>query len=69
MVRYLDTQKETVSHGEIAAIKFWAIPKVNFPKGLPPHVAENLADKLHEFKVDHSQFYVVDQKLDCNKLG
>ena len=36
LVRSLDAAKEAISHGGNAAMKFWAIPKVNFPKGVAP---------------------------------
>ena len=54
---------------ETADVKFWAVPKVNFPK-LPQKIIGNMAENLDGFNVDHSQFYVVDQNLprdQCDK--
>ena len=39
LVDYLGSLKMTVSHGDLSTIGYWAVPRVNFPDGLPPHIA------------------------------
>ena len=39
MMRYLNTQQEVVTSGDRNFTEYWAVPKANFPRGLPPHIA------------------------------
>ena len=63
-MKFLDTGKEMVSAGASSAMSFWIVPKMNFPKGLPPKIkaAEIGANDEHAPQdVDHDNFYVIDQ--------
>ena len=71
-MKFLDTGKEMVSAGASSAMSFWIVPKMNFPKGLPPKIkaAEIGANDEHAPQdVDHDNFYVIDQCIPRELLG
>ena len=61
--KYLESVKTKVSQGAISRQEYWAVPKVNFPDGLPEHIQEYTIgeDNCEGFIVDLKHYYVIDR--------
>ena len=71
-VKFLDTGKEIVSAGTSSAVAYWAVPKTNFPKGLPPKIkaCEVSADDATAPKeIDRNEYFVIDQCIPREQFG
>ena len=71
-MKFLETGKEEVKAGTRSTMICWAVPKANFPKGLPPKIkaAELAAEgEGSPTDVDHDMFYVIDQRVPREQLG
>ena len=44
LLNYLESRRQEVSHGEGAELTYWAVPRVNFPRGLPSNIAAKEKD-------------------------
>ena len=69
-MKYLESLKTKVSQGSRARQEFWAVPKANFPDGLPDHIQEYAKDEdeCEGFMVDVKFYYVVDQFISRREL-
>ena len=70
-VKYLQSRVESVHHGEKTSVEFWAVPKTNFPKGLPAKIADAVADggEVDDLSLDRARFFVIDKVIPRDKLG
>ena len=76
---HLNGAKQETTAGSGWAIKYWGVPKKNFPEGLPPDIAaaEKSPDAIQELelaggsntKVDTDNLYVIDKKIPRKDLG
>ena len=63
-ITFLETGRSTVSAGSQSSRVYWAVPKANFPKGLPKKIkATEVAegDEGAPMDVDRKNFFVIDQ--------
>ena len=37
-IKFLQNRKQQIESGNLAKINFWAVPKLNFPRGLPEKI-------------------------------
>ena len=74
-IAYLKKRVKTMRNGEQVSLDFWAVPKTNFPKGLPPKILDACVDEDSEIlegltlRVDRAKYYVIDKVIDRNQLG
>lgn len=73
-LKYLETGKQEVKAGNQSVLSYWAVPKANFPNGLPKKIAlaessDGVADAEGIDQVDRDQFYVIDQCVPRDQLG
>ena len=71
LIGYLNTKKEVVSSGQRAVVKYWAMPRANFPRGLPPSIApsEVTGDDARGCKYDPVREYLIEQNIPQTALG
>ena len=71
LMGYLNTKKEVVSSGQRAVVKYWAMPRANFPRGLPPSIApsEVTGDDARACKYDPVREYLIEQNIPQTALG
>ena len=77
ILAYLKTKREQYEHGSSLAFTYWAVPKGNFPNGLPADVQECVksGDDLAEAavigggEVDYDNYFIIDQQIDRTRLG
>ena len=69
-VKYLESIKTKVSQGAKTKQVFWAVPKVNFPEGLPDFIqaATKSDEECEGFLLDPAYFYLVDQCISRRDL-
>jgi hypothetical protein len=71
LITYLQTLEQKVAHGEENKCEFWAVPRVNFPDGLPQHIAAAHVpaerSKNNRFPLEH--FFHIDQVICRRELG
>ena len=71
-VKYLQSGRESMAAGTKSQMAFWAVPKGNFPNGLPKKIqqAEFVpGDDAPDLEVDHETFFVIDQCIPRGELG
>ena len=74
-IAYYKKRVKKVSNGEQVSLELWAVPKTNFPKGLPPKILEAYVAEDSEIldgqtiSVDREKYYLVDKMIDRNQLG
>ena len=70
-MKYLQGRVKNVQHGETVSLEFWAVPKTNFPKGLPAKIADAVVDAgdAEDLQVDRSKFFVIDKVVAREHLG
>ena len=74
-IAYLKKRVKALRNGEQTEIEFWAVPKSNFPKGLPPKILDAcVADESEilegqSLSVDRDKYYVIDKVIERNLLG
>ena len=74
---HLQNHVKDVGSGPEVITPFWAVPKVNFPKGLPHDVAQFLVDEetLENMQlrsggtIDRETYFIVDQEVQRQGLG
>ena len=77
VLAYLATSKENIEHGAESYSKYWGVPKVNFPGGVPADIqpfvqtADSLADSalLGGGSIDHETYYIIDKAVQRDRLG
>ena len=42
LVDYLESLRTTVTHGDSSTFHYWAVPRGNFPNGLPPNIVSTV---------------------------
>ena len=67
---YLASLKNVVTQGATAKKRVWAVPKANFPDGLPTHIEEyrKPEEDCEGFIVDHKHCWVIDQFISRQEL-
>ena len=73
-VKYLGTARTDVMAGAKSEMLWWAVPKANFPRGLPRPIkdAEATAEELSAaggVECDQEEYFVIDQCVSRDKLG
>ena len=71
-MKYLDTNKDEVKAGSKSTMVVWAVPKSNFPKGLPVKLKSAAIDPDEENApkdIDYDKFFVIDQCIPRDQLG
>lgn len=74
-VAYCKKRVKKVSNGEQVSLELWAVPKTNFPKGLPPKIQAAYVAEDSEIldgqtiSVDRDKYYLVDKMIDRSQLG
>ena len=76
-VKYLQERQTSITNVANAELEYWAVPKMNFPDGLPDPLlsavvlAEDLAEAqlLGGTTLDHENYFVVDKMADRKDLG
>ena len=76
-VKYLQSRTTSVSHGGRVKDEVWAVPRLNFPEGLPQEVAANelSEDTLEQLQLvgggqaDKEIYYFIDQQCPRHLLG
>ena len=69
-VKYLDTGRETASAGTASSIGYWAVPKDNFPRGLPTKIKPfEVSEAEGPSDVDRDTYFVIDQCVPREQLG
>ena len=73
-MKYLETGTQEVKAGTQSQISYWAVPKTNFPQGLPrkiktAEVGEDDGEEGTQVDVDREQYFVVDQCVPREQLG
>ena len=71
-MRFLDSHKEEMKTGSKSQMVFWAVPKTNFPSGLPAKIkrAEVCAGEENApSDIDYEKYFVVDQCVHREQLG
>ena len=68
---YFKSLQNVTTHGAGAKQVLWAVPKGNFPDGLPAHIERCRKDEANceGFIVDHDNYWVVDQCITQPELG
>ena len=73
---YIKNKTNQIESGAKFRLCFWAVPRTNFPKGLPDIVRENIVDDetLLAFEasggyIDHDTYHIVDQLVPRHQLG
>ena len=67
---YLKSKKQTIGSGDRSTMDVWAVPRGNFPTGLPPHIANAerpVGTMSHQYSPD--DFYFIDQVIPRTELG
>ena len=67
---YLKSKKVTVGSGDRSSMDVWAVPRGNFPTGLPQHIANAerpVGTMSHQYSPD--EFYFIDQVIPRTELG
>ena len=71
-MRALQSRVEVVNTGSQFAIEYWAVPKTNFPKGLPKNIAPSevkAGDAPPKLNVDFDEYFVIDKQVSREVLG
>ena len=68
---YFKSLQNVTTHGAGAKQVLWAVPKVNFPDGLPANIEKVRKDEANceGFIVDHTDYWVIDQCITQSELG
>ena len=72
LVNFLNTRQQQVSSGQRNVMYYWAVPRCNFPRGLPPAIAaaEVSADNARHVKgFSPDQVWLIDQSTPRTDLG
>lgn len=67
---FLKSRKTTIGSGDRSTMDVWAVPRVNFPAGLPQHIANAerpVGTMSHQYSPD--EFYFIDQVIPRTELG
>ena len=72
LLSYLESRRQEVSHGEAGELIYWAVPRVNFPRGLPANIAAKEKDPerlgpIRGFSAE--EFWIIDQSIQRHDLG
>ena len=78
-LNFLNSKESNVVIGASAETKHWAVPKANFPAGLPQDIEDAIVDEeqLAELeamggdstRIDPNTYYVIDKVIDRKRLG
>jgi len=73
-MRYLETGEETQKAGRLTNIAYWAVPKKNFPQGLPKNIQpgqidEDNLDDGASVEFDRENYLLIDQRIPRDALG
>ena len=76
LLTYLQNRQTDIGHGARSMLEYWAVPKNNFPNGLPDDIKgsqvteEDLADAtvLGGGHIDHDSIFIVDCEVPRTRL-
>ena len=76
LLMYLQNRQTDIGHGARSMLEYWAVPKNNFPNGLPDDIKgsqvteEDLADAtvLGGGHIDHDSIFIVDCEVPRTRL-
>ena len=77
-LRFMKNAKQDITMGAKAETKYWGVPKINFPHGLPEDIERAIVDEntlaemeaqTGEMKIDPNAYWVIDKMIDRQRLG